>query len=1115
MKKLLLSIIGMLICVLGYTQDLPIIIPPSPTAFQMTQYGDITVNESTGKISPSIPLYTYNAGRLSIPISLNYQGNGVKVDQAASWTGINWSLNAAGVITRIVRDKDDFADYFTRNFYTRDTINNMDFYNNPDDVSRVIDFVTSPNIDSQADIFSFSFPGYSGSFYLDEAMHPHLTKYDSELKIEIYAPPTVGGTIQQQKREIVITTPNGVKYFFGGLNASESSKTRYSVLSGNNQQPTQTSFYLHKIVHPLGDEVSFEYSTKDTYVIESAVSESYTRRASKLSSTLNGCSSPPSDQTNIDTLLNQIDDGKFLKNISSNRNNYEVVFNAQDISSSNYPNIYTHYTKVLRSIKVQNKETPTNVIEEISLEYLYPKGPSISQRFFLSDVVFRDGKTYRMEYNHPEDLPQRFSYDQDHAGYFNNKGNQRHIPKVEHSAFSTVYHTLADKSANFEFASKGVLTKLTYPTSGYTKFEYESGYRQENEIESRTKSGLIYINDYTRSTSNKNPILIRIGQGDFLPDPIDGADSSINNSTSSEKIITQKLDIRLFNIKTNELVDHHASFELEVKNIETGRIVNRLKPLSVNEAESFNDPYIGNAYRYPTYIFKDIQLNYGHTYEITLKINATSFTSDALINANMDFTYKVETNDPKEDYGIRVKKVSNYITDSGHEILTGGFKYEYLSSNNSRTPRYLYNTIHRDCCNSTNGPSSGFIHDDHEMVNLVSSSINSLYLNGGNEKMYRKVRIKPLSVDEGGFVEKYFMLYNDALPMNLLTDGSNSTASNSKENSSAVNGVLTKEVNYNKNDSIIKETHYFYNINKLEKISNNVRSKILELCVSSYDYNDLESVYLGMYNTYSNKIQLDSILTKEYFVLDSVEKVITNKISYNYGNYVGLPIEIVKTTSKGDVLKTKHNYPISGALFNEFRIQNPIWTSTEKNNISLNQKNTSFKYYNDLFLPHRIATLKGQATTENFFEDRIIYHSYDDKGNPVEVSKADGTKIYYVWGYQQTQPIAKIEGYTDTQLASAQKAIENAITASNNDNDRTIGTSGNEGNLRAKLQLVRDAFSDGKVTTFTYDPLIGVTSITDPRGETIYNHYDEFNRLEFIKDAQGNILKEHQYNYKN
>ena len=53
------------------------------------------------------------------------------------------------------------------------------------------------------------------------------------------------------------------------------------------------------------------------------------------------------------------------------------------------------------------------------------------------------------------------------------------------------------------------------------------------------------------------------------------------------------------------------------------------------------------------------------------------------------------------------------------------------------------------------------------------------------------------------------------------------------------------------------------------------------------------------------------------------------------------------------------------------------------------------------------------------------------------------------------------------------------------------------------------------ITTFIYKTLIGVSSITDPKGDTVYYEYDDLNRLKFIKDAQGNLLSENQYKYKN
>ena len=53
------------------------------------------------------------------------------------------------------------------------------------------------------------------------------------------------------------------------------------------------------------------------------------------------------------------------------------------------------------------------------------------------------------------------------------------------------------------------------------------------------------------------------------------------------------------------------------------------------------------------------------------------------------------------------------------------------------------------------------------------------------------------------------------------------------------------------------------------------------------------------------------------------------------------------------------------------------------------------------------------------------------------------------------------------------------------------------------------------MTFYTYDPLIGVTSITDPRGYTVYYEYDNFNRLKQVQDADGNLVTDYHYHYKN
>ena len=73
--------------------------PPDVAAFQKVNF--VPVSNYTGRANISIPIYEISVGNMRIPISIDYNSSGVKVNDMPSSVGLNWSLNAGGMVSTL------------------------------------------------------------------------------------------------------------------------------------------------------------------------------------------------------------------------------------------------------------------------------------------------------------------------------------------------------------------------------------------------------------------------------------------------------------------------------------------------------------------------------------------------------------------------------------------------------------------------------------------------------------------------------------------------------------------------------------------------------------------------------------------------------------------------------------------------------------------------------------------------------------------------------------------------------------------------------------------------------------------------------------------------------
>jgi len=296
----------------------------------------------------------------------------------------------------------------------------------------------------------------------------------------------------------------------------------------------------------------------------------------------------------------------------------------------------------------------------------------------------------------------------------------------------------------------------------------------------------------------------------------------------------------------------------------------------------------------------------------------------------------------------------------------------------------------------------------------------------------------------------------------------------------------------------------------------------------SKNYNvRLNDVYNVSNYTYQSKwIYLDSETNINYN--ENGENGVINTINYEYDkSNFSLPTKIRSINSKGNSNLIVREYPKIHTMdiisnqdekniyLNEISIlaNKNILTIPLKQERYVNGRliNGQFIRYNVNGNPISVYRCKnhlnksyreGAICLNDVLSNYELYceYTYNSYGKLKEVKLNTSGSTCYLWGYDHSYVVAKIN---NAKYSEIEKVLGLNIN---------LGFSGltfdQEANLRLKLP-------NSNITTYTYKPLIGITSIIDSNGiSTLYN-YNNSGRLESIVDNGKNKLKSFKYNFSN
>lgn len=1039
---------------------------PSPTAASLGKYGEFPVSLSSGLVNIGQDIVTVKSGHLSLNVSLSYHASGNRPSDVPGWVGLGFSLNAGGVITRTVRDLPD--DYLYGFYFSNDAVQyQWDTY----PTTHFVENYYSGQIDPRSDAYQFNFCGKTGEFFFDLDRKVYF-KQKTPFKVEI-------GNLVDGFSAFIITAEDGTVYTFS---QTERSQPNLTGIMGSSA--ASTAWYLTKIKNLSGDSIILKYVNESnmfrytTYSSRKEVSGYMSDPGAPGNTLMTGATVNANTHSHEVVYLDEIDfsGGKLLFNKSRR---YDPIYKPTGIDTSK------SVEKKLDLITL--KDMDDNVVKKWKFEYIENSTERLKLKNLIvqaSDEANVQKYSFGYDLTHlpvpapgPSAIDPYFTNDVDYWGYYNGFANgDNKIPK-QYNATHNAWLGTANRSVNPVLATCEMLDTIYYPTGGYTAFQYES-----NDYSSQGDSYAI----------NQNPL------------------------HESETDLTQSFEMHYRRDDGGFETDPSTmSFTLA----DSTHIYIQYSCGADGPQHAWATP--GTTYEYDywaaagTYTVASIL----HTADLLTSSNADVTAAHGFVTAYIQGP-QVPIN-AKAGPGVRIKSI---VTSDGISTTTKSFEY--------REANHVVSTGFLSVFPAFQADLESFA------SNIFGTYISSDPINDiGEGAPIGYSRVVEHFQDSSYVVHNYTAGVPD--DWNSFTSYSSDYKLAHMSSNDCWRGLEWKTEYYNASGIKQKEVINYYDT--LVGSLANVLAIELKPTVTITDFSSGPNNVNGTLTTvYQNRsvFLYNSGRSEEVFDKNGVNPVSTSE-GKDYDNLKHLqPTRIRKVASDGSIVTTAISYPDdyeTGVSFIDYMQANHL-VSFPIEQVVYKEKAGAIKIVAGSIitykaegagLPYQLFALETSApipytgfkfsnrptgilppasspagfSADSRYQTALTYLQYDSRGNLLESVKRNGIKTAYLWGYNQQLPVAEIVG---SDYATAYGKLTSPSIVDNPVSDDALLT---------ELDKIRTGLPGAMVKTYSYIPLIGMTSQVDITGRKIYYEYDTFGRLKLIRDHNNAILKKVDYKY--